>query len=251
MNDKKFFWLKFHENFFKQREIKKMRQVKGGELYIVIYLKLQLLSLKQNGEIYFEETEEDIYEQLSIEIDETIDSIRDTVSFMSVNGLCELEGQDISLIKTKELINVTPDGTIRSQKSRAKKKLLEQEDDTNSIMQKQDATKCNTEKEIDLKKDLKKEKEKKKEKVLEKEEEKEKEEESERRKNIEKEEEKEKKETYGKNDNVLLTDKNYQTLKEITPDADKVINQLSYHIANTGEVFESHYNEILTLIQNK
>ena len=32
------------------------------------------------------------------------------------------------------------------------------------------------------------------------------------------EEEKEKKETYGKNDNVLLTDKNYKTLKEITPD---------------------------------
>jgi len=51
---KKYFWLKLKDDFFKQKEIKKLRGIAGGDTYTIIYLKLQLLSIKNDGKIYFD-----------------------------------------------------------------------------------------------------------------------------------------------------------------------------------------------------
>ena len=50
-NNKKYFWLKLKDNFFNQKEIKKLRRIAGGDTYTIIYLKLQLLSIKKEGVI--------------------------------------------------------------------------------------------------------------------------------------------------------------------------------------------------------
>ena len=42
---KKYFWLKLKDNFFKQKSIKKLRKMAGGDTFTIIYLKMQLLSL--------------------------------------------------------------------------------------------------------------------------------------------------------------------------------------------------------------
>ena len=49
---KKYFWLKLKDDFFQQRAIKKLRKLAGGDTFTIIYLKLQLLSLKDEGRIY-------------------------------------------------------------------------------------------------------------------------------------------------------------------------------------------------------
>ncbi len=51
---KKFYWLKLHKDFFKSKEMKKLRRVAGGDTYTIIYLKLQLLSLENDGHLYFD-----------------------------------------------------------------------------------------------------------------------------------------------------------------------------------------------------
>jgi predicted phage replisome organizer len=55
MINKKYYWLKLKNDFFKQREIKKLRAVAGGDTYTIIYLKLQLHSLNNMGKIIFAE----------------------------------------------------------------------------------------------------------------------------------------------------------------------------------------------------
>ena len=55
---KKFYWLKLSENFFRQPRIKKLRRIAGGDTYTIIYLKMQLLSLENEGKLYFEGVEE-------------------------------------------------------------------------------------------------------------------------------------------------------------------------------------------------
>ena len=48
---KRYFWLKLKEDFFRQKEIKKLRKIAGGDTFTIIYLKLQLLSLQDNGKL--------------------------------------------------------------------------------------------------------------------------------------------------------------------------------------------------------
>ena len=40
MAERRFYWLKLPEGFFRQKEIKKLRQIAGGDTYTIIYLKM-------------------------------------------------------------------------------------------------------------------------------------------------------------------------------------------------------------------
>ena len=62
---KRYYWLKLKENFFNQKEIKRLRRLAGGDTFTIIYLKLLLLSLKAEGKIYFDGVGNDFIETLS------------------------------------------------------------------------------------------------------------------------------------------------------------------------------------------
>jgi predicted phage replisome organizer len=66
---KVYYWLKLNKDFFKGKEIKKLRKIAGGDTYTIIYLKLQLLSLKDEGKLYFDGIEETFAEELALELD--------------------------------------------------------------------------------------------------------------------------------------------------------------------------------------
>lgn len=140
--NKRFYWLKLVEDFFEQREIKKLRMIAGGDTYTIIYLKLQLLSLENSGEIYFEATEKDIYEQLHFELDEKIDDIKMTILFLKENRLIDIKEQDLSFIETKQLIGVTTAGALRVRRHRERKKEMEQQNKIED--QQQETLHCNT-----------------------------------------------------------------------------------------------------------
>lgn len=151
MANKKFYWLKMENTFFDQKEIRKLRRLAGGDTLTIIYLKMQLLSLKKDGVIEFDDTEKDIEEQLELQIDENADDIRLTMSFLYANNLVTSnEYQDISFVKTKELIGVETASAVRVRKHRNSQKALQ----CNT-----DVTNCNIEidKEIEIKKDKDKE----------------------------------------------------------------------------------------------
>ncbi len=67
--------LKISSNFFEQLFVKKFRKIAGGEVYIIIYLKLRLLSSKTNEKIFYEGIESNLYKELASKIDEKIEDI--------------------------------------------------------------------------------------------------------------------------------------------------------------------------------
>ena len=87
---KRYYWLKLPEDFFRQLPIKKLRRIAGGDTYTVIYLKMLLLSLKQDGRIYFEGVEENFSEELALELDEEEENVKVTVRFLLAHGLMKL-----------------------------------------------------------------------------------------------------------------------------------------------------------------
>ena len=158
---KKYYWLKLKEDFFRQKEIKKLRKIAGGDTYTIIYLKMQLLSLQNEGVLKYEGVEENIAEQIALEIDEDVDNVQITLSFLMANKLIEeISKTDFFLVKANDCIGKEVDSAARVRAYRERKKQEEKriEEEKNKLLQcNGDVTKSNTEKEIDI--DIEKEKE--------------------------------------------------------------------------------------------
>lgn len=97
MNGKRYYWLKLREDFFESKRIKKLRRL--GETCLVIYLKMQLKSLKTDGVIEWAHVEDDFIDELALDLDEPAELVKKTLDFMLCQGLCEVsdEGQTYTL----------------------------------------------------------------------------------------------------------------------------------------------------------
>ena len=66
MAEKRYYWLKLFEDFFTSKRIKKLRNLAGGDTYTIIYLKMQLKALKDEGYLYFDGVMNDFAEEKNI-----------------------------------------------------------------------------------------------------------------------------------------------------------------------------------------
>ena len=199
---KKYFWLKLKNDFFTQPKIKKLRRIAGGDTYTIIYLKMQLLSLKNDGRLFYEGIEDDFPEEIALTIDEDSENVRVTVQYLLSQGFIEnCSESEYVMTETQNLIGSETDSARRVRKSRERKALQCNTDVTN----------CNTEKEIEIEKER------------------------------EGETGHPAPAAYGRYNNVILTDTELSGLKTELPDKwEYYIDRLSCHIASTGKQYHSH-----------
>lgn len=148
-NNRRFYWLKLKEDFFKNLRMKKLRKIAGGDTYTIIYLKMQLLSLQNEGKLYFENVELTFEEEIALQIDEEVDDVRIAINFLLSNGLLlETENTAYELPETIACIGSETASTIRSRKSRELK--------SNQLLLQcnASATNCNGEIDIEIDKDI-------------------------------------------------------------------------------------------------
>ena len=86
---KRYYWLRFREDFFDSKRIKKLRRMAGGDTYVIIYLKMQLKALKTDGVLEFTGIEQEFADELALDIDESADDVRVVLAFLLSYGLCE------------------------------------------------------------------------------------------------------------------------------------------------------------------
>lgn len=99
---KKYYWLKLMSDFFTQPKIKKLRKIAGGDTYTIIYLKLQLSSLKNDGKLFFEGIEENIFKEIALDIDEKVENVKFTIEYLCKQKLIVksvLEEKECLIIK--------------------------------------------------------------------------------------------------------------------------------------------------------
>ena len=124
-NEKKYYWLKLKEGFFGDKPIKKLRTIAGGDTYTIIYLKLMLLSLKENGRLYYDGIEDTFYEELALEIDENADNVKITLVLLQKMGLLEeISESEAFLTQIPECVGSETATAERMRKSRARNKNL-------------------------------------------------------------------------------------------------------------------------------
>lgn len=158
--NKRYYWLKLKEGFFGDKEIKKLRKLAGGDTYTIIYLKLMLLSLRENGKLYFEGIEETFYEELALEINEEPDNVKFTFLFLQRMGLLEeISNVEAFLTQMPECVGSETEKAAIMRKSRARKKALGLQDSNNVTTALPPVAECYAEKEV-RKEEEEKEKEK-------------------------------------------------------------------------------------------
>ncbi len=120
MAEKRYYWLKLKENFFKQKSMKKLRKIAGGETYTIIYLKMLLASLQNEGKIYFDGLENSIEEETALELDEDPDNVKFTILFLEKCGLLQIEdnGKNIYMNSIQDMIGSETSAAARMRKSR-------------------------------------------------------------------------------------------------------------------------------------
>lgn len=153
---KKYYWLKLKADFFTSRAMKKLRKIAGGDTYTIIYLKLQLLSLKDEGVLFFEGVEPTFAEEMALALDEDADNVKATLLFLQNMGLIEQRSNnEYILTEVPYLIGGESESAERVRRFRGKKALQCNGEVTegNALV-----TNCNTEIEIEKEKELEKSK---------------------------------------------------------------------------------------------
>lgn len=154
-NDKKYYWLKLKDDFFRDKKMKKLRNIAGGDTYTIIYLKMQLLSLKNSGVLIFENVEDTFEEEIALEIDEKVEDVKVCLLYLEKTGLLECKDNEYVLPQTIDCIGSETATAERMRRSRERKKQLEMSqcytDVTNGYTE--------IEKDIDIEKERREEKE--------------------------------------------------------------------------------------------
>lgn len=139
-NPKRYYWLKLHKDFFNSLKMKRLRKIAGGETYTIIYLKLMLHSLDEDGYLYFDGVLGDICEELALILDEQVDDIRMTMNYLNKVGLITMSenGSECYLNEMKNCIGSETASAQRVRDYRERQKLLR-------LSQSPDALQCNAE----------------------------------------------------------------------------------------------------------
>lgn len=216
---KRYYWLKLKADWFSDKRIKKLRSIAGGDTHTIIYLKMMLLSLKDEGKLYFEGVEDSFASEIALALDEDAENVKLTLAFLQRHGLIEIGDDDeYQLTEVPTIIGSETASAMRVREHRERKK-------ENRLLQcNTTETGCNNLKQICS---VEREKE------------------IERDKELEGEGEKEKEiptpAAYGKFNNVFLSDAELDSLKAELPDKwEYYIDRLSVHIASSGRKYNSH-----------
>lgn len=159
--EKRYYWLKLKEDFFSSKRIKKMRSIAGGDTYTIIYLKMLLKALKDDGYLYFDGLMESFAEELALDIDEKPDDVKITIQLLNTLGLMETsENTDIYKLVYMDMMTGSETAHTQRQRDYIKRKKEREvslnDESVTPLLHLGDVEK-DIEKEIDIDKEIEKE----------------------------------------------------------------------------------------------
>lgn len=124
---KRYYWLKLKDDFFNSKEIKKLRKLAGGDTFVIIYLKMLLISINNDCVISYDGVESSFEEELALQLDEVADNVKITVMYLKAQGLLEqieVNGSKYSLPYAVENLGSESASAERMRNMRKRDKLL-------------------------------------------------------------------------------------------------------------------------------
>ncbi len=150
---KRYYWLKLPKDFFEDKAIKRLRQIAGGDTYTIIYLKMLLKSMEDDGKLFYEGIEDTICDEIALDINESSDDVQVTISYLEKKGLLVVTDSEVELTRLTEMVGSETDKAELMRKLRNKEKSNNVTEISNNVTKAlPTVTKCYTEKEIEKEK---------------------------------------------------------------------------------------------------
>lgn len=230
-DNKRYYWLKLHEEFFTQPVMKYIRRMPDGEKITIIYLKLLLVSLRTDGYIFLEGLFPTMEEEIALNLDEELMSVQFSIAALEKVNLLERGTGEWELCMTRlpEMVGSESGAAARMRNKRLRNTISPALTDsvgeashcyTDVRDSYADVRPCYAEKDTDKKANSESEQEAR----------------AELHPNH----------LYGANENVYLTDEQYLSLRGQYPDYRFKIDYLSEYMAEHGKSYKNHY---LTIVQ--
>lgn len=147
-DNKRYYWMKFQRDFFSSLRIKRLRKLAGGDTFTIIYLKMQLLSITNEGYLSYSGIFQDFAEEMAEEISEDVENVRITIQYLLSCGLMEQDDNTYFLPYAAENIGSECASAERVRNYRDRQKALHCNTDVT-----EEKRLCNVEKEIEKEKD--------------------------------------------------------------------------------------------------
>ena len=101
----------------------------GGDTFTIIYLKMLLRSLRDNGRLYYEGIEQDFVSELALDLDEEVENVKLTVAYLMSKGiLIQGNADEYELMTVGEMAGSEGYSAERMRRLRSKKLLASQSD---------------------------------------------------------------------------------------------------------------------------
>lgn len=130
--------------------MKILRRVAGGDTYTLIYLEMMLLSLENEGHLYFEGFGDDMADELSVILDERKEDVQFLMTFLEAKKLIEIkEGDQYFMNTIPAMIGKETESARKMRVHRAKEQQKQLPDPPKRSHCDSDVTESDTEIEID------------------------------------------------------------------------------------------------------
>ncbi len=224
-SNKRYYWLKLKEDFFEDDTIQWLEEQENGKEYVIFYLKLALKSLDGDGKLirYVGET---LIPYDVKALSKLTNTSPDTVAvamktFIEIGLVSRLEGGEIYMNQIQEMVGSETRAAESMRRLRAEEKAqkqLENNSGNNVTESYPELLEIEIDKELEIELKIEKEIDKK-----------------------------QKKKKFGEFSNVLLTEQEFEKLKEKFPhDYLQRIERVSGYVASTGKSYKSHYATIIS-----
>lgn len=150
---KRYYWLKLPKDFFEDKAIKRLRHIAGGDTYTIIYLKMLLKSMEDDGKLFYEGIEDTICDEIALDINESADDVQVTISYLEKKGLLIVTDSEVELTRLTEMVGSETDKAELMRKLRNKEKGNNVTKISNNVTKAlPTVTNCYTEKEKEIEK---------------------------------------------------------------------------------------------------
>ena len=122
-DSKRYFWLKLKEDFFDNKHIKYLRSQQDGDRMTIVYLQLQLKSLKTVGVIKYDKLLPSCNEEIAFDLGEPIELVDRTVNLLETLNLVErLEDDSLYLKAVQDVVGSETQAAQRMRNKRNRDK---------------------------------------------------------------------------------------------------------------------------------
>lgn len=224
-SNKRYYWLKLKEDFFEDDTIQWLEEQDNGKDYVIFYLKLALKSLDGDGKLIRYVGERLLPYDVKA-LAKLTNTSPDTVAvamktFIDIGLVSRLEGGEIYMNQIQEMVGSETRAAESMRRLRATEKAqkqLENNSGNNVTESYPELLEIEIDKELEIELKIEKEIDKK-----------------------------QKKKKFGEFSNVLLTEQEFEKLKEKFPhDYLQRIERVSGYVASTGKSYKSHYATIIS-----